>query len=162
MISGHYYLLCLTFSVSSLYLRIVCNSFLASIFYTHAIAWCASLRLHVRFYMCASTCVQMLLRVRADRRRAREKMARVSSGLWNEELIYAIPEGDNTKSLDSSSTPLISEESEIGFNGGGSGIEMTAMASKAESGVTIEPEDNPYSLIKGKVNALFGVIRLGL
>jgi hypothetical protein len=89
-------------------------------------------------------------------------MARVSSGLWNEELIYAIPEGDNTKSLDSSSTPLISEESEIGFNGGGSGIEMTAMASKAESGVTIEPEDNPYSLIKRKVNALFGVIRLGL
>ena len=93
----------------------------------------------------------MLFRIRADRRRAREKMARVSAGLWNDDLLFAIPDGHN----DTETSSFISAESgkssssSSSFNGGG--IELTAMTSKA-GGVVTEPEDNPYALIKRKVS----------
>lgn len=92
----------------------------------------------------------MLFRIRADRRRAREKMARVSAGLWNEDLLFAIPEGHN----DTETSSFISAESgnsssSSSFIGGG--IALTAVTSKA-GGIVTEPEDNPYALIKRKVS----------
>jgi hypothetical protein len=82
---------------------------------------------------------QTLLGVRADRRRAREKMLRVSAGLWDDRLLLAIPEADDDSTFDSSGGGF-------GFGGGG-GIELTT----AKGAALAPPEDNPYALIKRKV-----------